>query len=51
MVDITNMPNSEAGHVGDFELRLTSPNQITILFTFVGSGKETVEGIELARKT
>ena len=51
MVDITNMPNPEAGHVRDLELRLTSANQITILFTFVGSGKETVERIELARKT
>jgi hypothetical protein len=51
MVDITNMPNPDAGHVRDLELRLTSPSQITILFTFVGSGKESVERIELARKT
>jgi len=51
MVDITNMPTPEAGHVRDLELRLTSASQITILFTFVGSGKESVERIELARKT
>jgi hypothetical protein len=51
MVDITNLPTPEAGHVRDLELRLTSANQITILFTFVGSGKESVERIELARKT
>jgi hypothetical protein len=51
MVDITNMPNPEAGHVRDLELQLTSPRRITILFTFVGSGKESVERIELARKT
>src|SRR5256885_16270815 len=50
MVDITNMPTPEAGHVRDLELRLTSASQITILFTFVGSGKESVERIELARK-
>jgi len=30
---------------------LTSASQITILFTFVGAGKESVERIELARKT
>ena len=41
----------EAGHVRDLELRFTSANQITILFTFVGSGKESVERIDLARKT
>jgi hypothetical protein len=51
MVDITNMPTPEAGHVRDLELRLTSASQITILFTFVGAGKESVERIELARKT
>jgi hypothetical protein len=51
MVDITNMPNPEAGHVRDLELQLTSASQVTILFTFVGSGKENVERIELARKT
>ena len=51
IVDITNMPTPEAGHVRDLELRLTSASQITILFTFVGSGKESVERIELARKT
>jgi hypothetical protein len=51
MVDITNMPTPEAGHVRDLELRLTNPSQITILFTFVGAGKESVERIELARKT
>jgi hypothetical protein len=51
MVDITNMPTPEAGHVRDLELRLTSASQITILFTFAGSGKESVERIELARKT
>ena len=51
MVDITNMPTPEAGHVRDLELRLTSASQITILFTFVGSGKESVERIDLARKT
>ena len=50
MVDITNMPTPEAGHVRDLELRLTSASQITILFTFVGAGKESVERIELARK-
>jgi hypothetical protein len=50
MVDITNMPTPKAGHVRDLELRLTSASQITILFTFVGSGKESVERIELARK-
>jgi len=50
MVDITNLPTPEAGHVRDLELRLTSASQITILFTFVGSGKESVERIELARK-
>ncbi len=51
MVDITNLPTPEAGHVRDLELRLTSTSQITILFTFVGSGKESVERIDLARKT
>jgi hypothetical protein len=51
MVDITNLPTPEAGHIRDLELRLTSANQITILFTFVGSSKESVERIELARKT
>ena len=51
MVDITNMPTPEAGHVRDLELRLTGPSQITILFTFVGSGKESVERIERVRKT
>ena len=50
MVDITNLPTPEAGHVRDLELRLTSASQITILFTFVGAGKESVERIELARK-
>jgi hypothetical protein len=50
MVDITNLPTPEAGHVRDLELRLTSTSRITVLFTFVGSGKESVEGIELARK-
>ena len=50
MVDITNMASPEAGHVRDLELRLTSASQITILFTFVGAGKESVERIELARK-
>jgi hypothetical protein len=51
MVDITNLPNPQAGHVRDLELRLTSASQITILFIFVGSGEESVERIELARKT
>jgi hypothetical protein len=51
MVDITNLSTPEAGHVRDVELRLTSASQITILFTFVGSGKESIERIELARKT
>jgi hypothetical protein len=51
MVDITNLPSPEAGHVRDLELRFTSANQITILFTFVGSGKESIERIELARET
>ena len=51
MVDITNLATPEAGHVRDLELRLTSASQITILFTFVGAGKESVERIELARKT
>ena len=51
MVDITNLSSSEAGHVKELELRLTSVNQITILFTFVGAGKESVERIELTRKT
>jgi hypothetical protein len=51
MVDITNLPTPEAGHVRDLEMQLTSSSQITILFTFVGSGKDSVERIELARKT
>ena len=51
MVDVTNLPTPEAGHVRDLELQLTSPSQIIILFTFAGSGKESVERIELARKT
>jgi hypothetical protein len=50
-VDITNLPTPDAGHVRDLELQLTSPSQITILFTFVGSGKDSAERIELARKT
>jgi hypothetical protein len=50
MIDITNLSKPEAGHVRDLELRLTSPNQITILFTFVASGKTSVEKIELRRK-
>jgi hypothetical protein len=50
MVDITNLAKPEAGHVRDLELRLTSPNHLTILFTFVGAGKESVEKIELTRK-
>jgi hypothetical protein len=50
MVDITNLAKPEAGHVRDLELRLTSANHLTILFTFVGAGKESVEKIELTRK-
>jgi hypothetical protein len=37
MIDITNLAKPEAGHVKDLELRLTAPNQLTILFTFVAS--------------
>jgi hypothetical protein len=51
MVDITNLPNVEVGHVRDLELRLTSASRVTILFTFVGAGKESIEQIELTRKT
>jgi hypothetical protein len=51
MIDITNLAKPEAGHVKDLELRLTDPNQLTILFTFVASGKETVEEINLTRKS
>jgi hypothetical protein len=51
MVDITNLSSPDAGHVRDLELRLTGANEIIILFTFVGSGKESVERIELTRKT
>jgi hypothetical protein len=51
MVDVTNLSNPEDGHVRDLELRLTTANEITILFTFVGSGKESVERIQLTRKT
>jgi hypothetical protein len=51
MIDITNLAKPEAGHVKDLELRLTDSNQLTILFTFVASGKETVEEINLTRKS
>jgi hypothetical protein len=51
LVDITSLTSPDAGHVKDLELRLTSLTQITILFTFVGSGKESIERIELTRKT
>lgn len=50
MIDITNLAKPEAGHVKDLELKLTSANQLTILFTFFGAGKETVEKIDLTRK-
>lgn len=50
MVDITNLTKPEGGHVRDLELRLTSADHLTILFTFVGAGKESVEKIELTRK-
>jgi hypothetical protein len=51
MVDITNLPKPEAGHVKGLELRCGIPNELTILFTFVAAGKETVEEIKLKRKT
>jgi hypothetical protein len=49
MIDITNLAKPEAGHVRDLELRLTSASQLTILFTFVAAGKESVEKIDLTR--
>jgi hypothetical protein len=51
MIDITNLSRQEAGHVRDLELRFNGANQLTIRFTFVGAGKESVEKIELTRKT
>jgi hypothetical protein len=50
MIDITNLAKPEAGHVQALELKLCAPNELTILFTFVGAGRETVEEINLKRK-
>ncbi|MFL6516439.1 MAG: hypothetical protein ACJ8M1_15590 [Chthoniobacterales bacterium] len=50
MIDITNLSNPEAGHVKNLELRWTTPDRLTILFTFVGGAKESIEKIELVRK-
>lgn len=50
IIDITNLTKPEAGQVRDLELRWTSINHLTLLFTFVGSGKEMFEKIELTRK-
>ncbi len=51
MIDITNLSKPDAGHVRDLELKFEGVNQLTILFTFVGAGKENVEKVELTRKT
>jgi hypothetical protein len=48
-VDITNLKTPETGHVSAVELRLHDPGRMTLVFTFVGGGKESYERIELAR--
>ena len=51
MIDITNLATPESGHVKNLELRLTDPKDLTILFTFVASGKERIEQITLKRRS
>lgn len=48
-VDITNLPDPEAGHVRKLEMNLMDANHITLRFTFVGNGKESYELVSLTR--
>lgn len=48
MVDIMGR-TSDRGHVDEVELRFPDADHLTILFTFRGSGAESLERIDLAR--
>jgi hypothetical protein len=50
-VDITNLKTPESGHVSAVELRLDGAQKMTLIFTFVGGGRESYERIELTRVT
>jgi hypothetical protein len=49
-VDITNLKTPESGHVSAVELRLDGTQKMTLIFTFVGGGRESYERIELTRR-
>jgi len=45
----TNLKSPEAPHVTAFEIRFKDADHLTLLFTFEGAGKTSLETIELAR--
>jgi hypothetical protein len=49
-LDITNLVNSEAGHVIRARLDFQSKERVNLTFTFLVKGKESNELIELTRK-
>lgn len=49
MVDITNLPNPQAPHVGAVRLVLESENKISVTFIVMSKGKESRELIRLTR--
>lgn len=51
MIDVTNLSSPAAGHVRDLELRWAGADRLTILFTFVSGAKESIEKIELTRRS
>jgi hypothetical protein len=51
VVDITNLPRPEAGHVAEVELRFLAGDHIRITFRFDAGGKTSREQIDLTRVT
>ena len=48
-VDITNLKTPESGHVKAVDLRIDGPQRMTLIFTFLGGGRESYERIALTR--
>jgi hypothetical protein len=48
-VDVTNLKTSETGHVHGVELSIRDTSHVTLVFTFLASGQESYEHIELTR--
>lgn len=50
-VDITNLSSPAGGHVQGLDVKFLAPDHITLLFHFVGNGKEKDELVDLKRKS